>query len=126
VPTSKKRILVIDNEVGFTDLVKLMLEAAGNYEVQTENDAGQAMLTTRRFKPDLILLDIVMPGVGGGVIATQIKHEDGLKQVPIVFMTALVARYQTDKGERKIAGHPLLAKPMRADELVQCIEKQLA
>src|SRR6266404_1179066 len=122
---STNRILIIDNETAFTEVVKLTLEASGRYEAQVENDASQAVATARVFKPELILLDMILAG-GGGAIAAQIKNEPGLKQVPIVFMTAMVARYDSDRGERNIAGHPLLAKPMRAAELLGCIERQLA
>ena len=61
----------------------------------------------------------------GGLVAAQFKGEPELKQVPIVFMTAMVARRERDTGERNIAGHPLLAKPIRASELLDCVEKQL-
>jgi len=126
VATLKKRILVVDNERAFAELVKLTLETSGQYDVRTETDAVRAVAAAREFKPDLILLDLVMPGRSGGLIATQVKSEPELKQVPIVFMTAMVARYERDTGERNIAGHPLLAKPVRAAELLDCIEKQLA
>ena len=121
----RKRVLVIDNEPGFADLVKLTLEASGSYEVQTEMDAVRAVATARAFRPDLILMDIVMPGGGGGSIATQIKKEPDLNRVAIVFMSAMVARRERETGERNIAGHPLLAKPVRAAELLDCVEKQL-
>jgi len=124
MPTN--RILIIDNEVAFTEVVKLTLEASGRYEAHVENDASRAMATAHAFKPELILLDMVMTGGGGGAVAAQIKSEPELKHVPIVFMTAMVARNEPNRGERNIAGHPLLAKPMRASELLGCIERQLA
>ena len=123
--TLKKRILVVDNEPAFAELVKLTLEMSGHYEVQTETDAVHAVAAARAFRPDLILLDLVMPSRSGGLVAAQFKGEPELKQVPIVFMTAMVARRERDAGERNIAGHPLLAKPVRASELLDCVEKQL-
>lgn len=123
--TLKKRILVVDNEPAFAELVKLTLEMSGHYDVQTETDAVRAVAAARAFRPDLILMDLVMPGRSGGLVAGQFKSEPVLEQVPIVFMSAMVARHERDTGERNIAGHPLLAKPVRAAELLGCVEKQL-
>ena len=59
----KKRIFVVDDEPGFTRLLKLTLERTGNYTVLEQNDGTQAWLTAREFKPDIIFLDIVMPKI---------------------------------------------------------------
>jgi len=62
----KRRILIIDNDRESTRLVKILLERAGGYLVLEENDATKAHQSARNFRPDLILLDIVMPVTDGG------------------------------------------------------------
>lgn len=57
----KKRVFIVDDEAGFTHLLKLTLERAGNYLVREENDGTKARSAAREFKPDIIFLDIVMP-----------------------------------------------------------------
>ena len=58
----KKKILVVDDEKSFTHLVKLALSV---YEILEENDSLRALETARQFQPDLMLLDIIMPGIDG-------------------------------------------------------------
>jgi CheY-like chemotaxis protein len=118
----KKRILVVDDEPGFTRLLKLTLEATGNYTVYAETDGMRGLEVAREFKPDLIFLDVVMPMIDGGDIASQIKSDPVLKDVPIVFLTALVSQKE-DSSLGLIAGFPFMAKPVTLDSLIQCIEE---
>jgi CheY-like chemotaxis protein len=64
----KKRILIVDDEAAFTCVLKLTLELNDEYEVCEENDSCSAVATGRRFVPDIILLDVVMPIVDGGEV----------------------------------------------------------
>lgn len=119
---AKKRILLIDDEPSFTRMLRLNLEKTGAYEVREENSGKKALATANEFKPDLILLDVIMPDADGGEVAAQIKADRNLKDVPIVFLTAVV----TKKEEGLIGGRPFLAKPAGVKEVVDCIEKHLA
>lgn len=118
----KKRILLIDDEVSFTRMLRLNLEKTGAYEVREENKGARGLAAAREFKPDLILLDVIMPDADGGDVASQIKADQSLKDTPIVFLTAVV----TKKEEGMVGGHPFIAKPVGAKELVECIERNLA
>lgn len=121
----KRRILIIDDEVGFARLVKLNLEETGAYEVRVENAGKRALAAAREFRPDLILLDIVMPDMGGGDVASQIKADGKLHHTPIVFLTASVTSEEVDAEGGMIAGHPFIAKPVEVTELVEYIERSL-
>ena len=70
--SAKKKILLVDDEKSFTSLLKLNLEDTGDYEVHVENWAEDAYPAAQRFKPDLVLLDIIMPRMPGGDVAAQI------------------------------------------------------
>jgi len=118
----KKRILLVDDEPSFTRVLKLCLEKTGSYEVREENRGTMAMATARQFKPDLILLDVVMPDIDGGEIASGIMADENLKDIPIVFLTAAVAKDE----EGVISGHPFLAKPINTEEVIKRIEKSLS
>jgi len=118
----KKRILLVDDEPSFTRVLKLCLEKTGSYEVREENRGTMAMATARQFKPDLILLDVVMPDIDGGEIASGIMADENLKDTPIVFLTAAVAKDE----EGVISGHPFLAKPVDTEEVIKRIEKSLS
>lgn len=122
---NKKKILIVDDEENFTKLVKLNLEYGGRYKVMTENSAKSAFNSVRMFKPDLILLDVIMPDMDGGSVANQIKSDEDLKDIPVVFLTAIVTKNEASSRNDVVAGRPFLAKPVTKEQLIDCIEKNL-
>jgi len=120
----KPRILMIDNSRDFTRAAKLALERTGRYSVWEENEPARAHQTAQRIQPDLILLDIAMPGTDGGEVAARIESDPTLHRTPVVFLTALVTRAEARSG-LQIQGHPFLAKPISIPELVAGIERNL-
>src|SRR5437868_2968676 len=120
----KRRILIVDDEPDSTHLVKILLEKTGNYVVLEENDADQAHQSARSFRPDAILLDIMMPKKDGGEVAAQIEADPKLRSTPIIFLTALVTEPETKAGLR-IEGHRSLAKPINIPQFIDQIEESL-
>jgi len=120
----KACILIIDNNHDFTHSAKIALERTGRYFVTEENDANKAHETARGLRPDVILLDIVMPETDGGEVAARIQSDPALHRVPIVFLTALVTKAE-EKAGLKIRGHSFLVKPTSLPELVEGIEENL-
>lgn len=120
---AKKRILLVDDEKGLTTLLKLNLEETGNYDVRVENWAEDAYGAAMEFRPDLILLDIIMPRLPGGNVAAQITADPLLCDTPIVFLTAAVRRHQVQDHDGIICEHPCLAKPASMAEVIDIIEK---
>ena len=119
-----KKILIIDDEAGFTRLMKLTLQQTEDYEVFEENDGTRALETVRQVRPDLILLDIVMPGMDGGDVAALIRKDPGLAHIPIVFLSAIVSDKDKIPGGL-IGGFPYLSKPVSLDALIQGIRENL-
>jgi len=120
----RRRILIVDDDANSTHLVKILLERSGPYLVLEENDPTKADQTAHNFKPDVILLDIVMPKIDGGELATQIEADRELHKTPIIFLTALVTHVEAKSGLH-IQGRPLVAKPISIPELIDAIEKHL-
>lgn len=118
----KRRILIVDDDPNSTHLVKVLLERAGNYIVQEENDAASAYETAKTFRPDAILLDIMMPQTDGAEVAAQLEADAELHSTPIIFLTALVTEPEIKAGLR-IQGHRSLAKPINIPELIAQIEQ---
>ena len=123
--TVKKRILVVDDEASMTRMLKRSLESTGKYEVRTENSGNAAVAAARAFRPDFILLDVMMPGVDGGELAARLKEEKELQNIPVVFLTAIVEKEETAPTGSDIGGCEYLAKPVKLEDLVACIEKHL-
>ena len=122
---AKKRVLIIDDEASFTRLLTLNLHHTGRYTAEAVNDPAEAVAVARRFSPDVILLDVMMPGMDGGQVATRIQASSKLKKTPIVFLTAAVKKGEIELHRGYIGGLPFIAKPVDIDEVVGCIEKSL-
>lgn len=124
--TVKKRILVVDDEESLTRLLKVCLEETGEFQVQAENVATHALEAARQFDPDLILLDVMMPELDGGILVNQFKESPRFKDTPIVFLTALATPAEVHQHGGVIGGLPFLAKPVNIPEVIDCLNKQLA
>jgi CheY-like chemotaxis protein len=120
---SKKRILLVDDETGITTMTKLTLERTGLYEVQVENRSTHAFDAAKAFNPDMILLDMTMPDLDGVEVASQIKADGRLKDTPIVFLTAMVSRFETGDDQLARGGQVFLSKPVNQKALLACIEQ---
>ena len=114
---SKKKVLLIDDESGFTRLLKLTLPA---YEVREVNDPLKALDAVRQFRPDIIFLDVIMPNLDGGTVASMIREDPSLKDIPIVFLTAILK-----PDEKPPTNEKFLPKPVSKDAIVQCITETL-
>lgn len=123
---TKRKLLVVDDEISLTRMLKLNLEQTGKYEVRTENQGSKTLDAALEFRPDLILLDIMMPDVIGSEVAAQLLDDEELRDIKIIFLTALVSKQETETADGKIAGRSFIAKPVKFDELVESIEKELA
>ena len=119
---TKKRVFVVDDESGFTHLLKLTLEKTGRFIVREENDGTKAWLAAREFVPDIIFLDVVMPKIDGGDVAKQITTDPLLEHVPIIFLTAIVSEKE---GQHLIGGFPFISKPVSLQAIVECIDRHL-
>ncbi len=123
--TEKKRILAVDDRVSDTRLVKLYLEQTNDYVVREVNDARTALSAAEEFQPHLILLDVMMPGMGGGELAACFQANPKLKAVPIVFLTAAVTKGEVEARGGRVGGFPFLAKPIVLSEVVACLKHHL-
>ena len=120
-----KKILVVDDEPKITRMIKLVLEQTGRYEVRTENLGRKAIEAAREFRPDLILLDVMMPGMLGSEIAAQLQADPELRATKFVFLTAFVTKDEELRSAGQIGGHTFVAKPFTADDLCRVVEKHL-
>jgi DNA-binding response OmpR family regulator len=122
----KKRILIVDDEVGFTRLFKLNLEQRPEYEVRVENWADNALSTAREFRPDLVLLDVIMPKMIGNEVAAGLRADASLQATPIIFLSAVGGRKPSEERVPALDGYPCIAKPASVEELIDGIEEQLS
>ena len=120
----KRRIIIIDDDDVFVDIVKENLEDTGKYEVLALTNAKNIVEQVHVFRPDLILMDLLMPGVGGLDACEMLNEDDAGSKIPIIILSAL------DKDADKLKAFKLGVvdyeeKPVDQDELFLKIEKAL-
>ncbi len=122
---AKKKILVIDDDFDFSALVRTKLLETGKYEVLVENQGLLGVDAARRFKPDLILLDVVMPDLDGPEIAEQISKEKDVAHIPIVFLTSIVSEEEAKSHGGVIGRRHFIAKTEKLQNIVSYVEQIL-
>ncbi len=122
----KKRILIIDDEKDFVFFIKNNLEATGEFEVMTAHDGAAGIEAINLRKPDLVLLDVVMPEVTGPDVAEFLLNAPEANKIPFVFLTAIVTKEEIG-GEpmKEIKGHIFIQKPVNTQTLVTTIKAVL-
>jgi len=123
-PNEKPRILIVDNNSQFARSARLLLDQSGKYVACTVIDPRRALETARSFKPDLVVVDLIMPQADGPEVATQLEADWALHEVPIVFVTALITPEEARDG-RRINGHRVVPKPTRGFDLIRVVEENL-
>ena len=119
----KRRILAIDDEGGFLELLKMNLEKTRRYEVRIETSAEEGLVAVEEFRPDLVITDIVMPGMDGPEFVNRVRANEATRAIPIIMLTALLDGGVSQGVARDGLLH--LAKPVETKELVHCIETHL-
>lgn len=122
----KKRILVVDDLASDTRLLKEYLENCHGYIVQEENDPVAAIAAGEIFKPDLIILDVLMPVLDGIELARAFRANAKLKAVPIVFLTAAATKEAVAAAGGRIGDFPFMAKPIHLGEVATMVSQQMA
>ena len=118
-----KIILVIDDDKTITSLIRTILEKEG-YTVQSANDGIVGVEMAQSIKPDLILMDITMPGIDGYEATKKIKHNPGTRDIPIIFLTGKSA---SEDGGKAFAmgGVSFMRKPFQPQQLKDLVRLAL-
>jgi len=122
---NKLKILVVDDDPKLSRLVKAILEKTGLYEVREENRSSAALATARAFIPDMILLDVDMPGKDGGDVARELQGDPTLSAKPVLFFTSLISHGEAGKHEVERGGMLFLAKPVDPAVLIETVGRIL-
>ncbi len=121
---AKRKVLLVDDESDYTKPVKEFFEKVGNYEVRVENVPANAVETSKHFKPDIILLDILMPQVNGFQLLERLKSENATALIPVVVLSALTSKEEKLKATA-LYGDCYIEKPVDLDMLVKKVEEVL-
>lgn len=121
---AKRKILIIDDEETFCKLLKMNLELDGYCEMSFALNGREGFKLAKKLKPDLILLDLIMPGIDGIAVLEKLKKDEETIQIPVVMLTAL------DNEESKLKALQsyndlYLTKPIETSVLKERIEEVL-
>jgi len=103
----------------------MSLEAMGDFEVSVCCDGREAVQLVKKQQPDLILLDIMMPGLCGSEIAEEIGNNEDTQDIEIVFLTVLVRKREIKESKNVIGGRYFIAKPVEMNSLINTINRIL-
>lgn len=120
----KKKILIVDDEASILKVLQVYL-AKANYEVVTTDDGAIGIQKARSLKPDLLILDIMMPKIDGPAIAQAVREYPDTKNTPIIFLTGLLSKNEQRSERRTEGGDYLIAKPFNGAEVLALIKKIL-
>ncbi|MCA9491912.1 MAG: response regulator [Myxococcales bacterium] len=122
--SSRKKVLVVDDERDFSDLVREYLRMKGDLEVEVADSGFQAGFTVARFKPDLILMDLMMPDMDGFEVHRTLREDPETRHIPVVACTA----YRDQEVDRRLRDEPFdgfIEKPLQLDALLALIRDRL-
>lgn len=128
--TEPVKVLIIDDEADFCYFVRKNLIRDGLFDVAIATNGKQGIELANNEKPDIILLDLLMPGMSGDEVAAVLKRQAATANIPILYLTALatdedVNEDMDDSEERKSGKNFILPKPVRTKKLIETILKIL-
>ncbi len=119
-----KKILIVDDEEDVLAVLEKRVSGAG-YQVIKANSGLDAVAKAKKELPDLIILDVLMPGMDGGDVASTLKQDDATKGIPIIFLSCLYTKKdETDEGHL-IGENFFVSKPYKPDEFLDIIRDRL-
>jgi CheY-like chemotaxis protein len=119
----KTRVLIVDDEIDTLNLLRTLLDIAG-YEPITTLNSVEAITLAETEKPDVLLLDIMMPDLDGFTLCRMMRANEATQDLPIVFVTAYTA-LDLDERRKEAGADLLISKPIDLDILTRTINKAL-
>lgn len=123
--TNGKRVVCIEDEPEMIDLVKLILSRRG-FQVMGAMGGREGLETIQREKPDLVLLDLMMPDMDGWEVYQKMKADDATKAIPVIVVTAKAQSIDKVLGLHIAKVDDYITKPFGPQELLESVEKVLA
>ena len=121
---SEYKILIVDDVISNVLLLKVLLTNE-KFNIVTANNGQQALEQVEKEKPDLVLLDVMMPDMSGFEVALKMKADAVMSEIPIIFLTALNSTADIVKGFQ-VGGNDFISKPFNKEELIIRVTHQIS
>lgn len=119
-----KKVLIVEDEAIILDLLQKKLTKEG-YETLIARDGDEGLAVMRKNKPDIVLLDIIMPKMGGFEVMAEMQKDEELKQIPIIVISNSGQPVEIDKAQSLGAKDWLVKAEFNPQEVIDKIEKQI-
>jgi DNA-binding response OmpR family regulator len=120
---TKKNILIVEDEKTLLELESILLTSKG-YDVEGAMNGQSALESVANFKPDLVLLDIMIPGIDGFEVCQRIKDNPATKDIPVIMLTAKKSREDMVRGEQ-VGADWYITKPFKSAMVIETIQRFL-
>jgi excisionase family DNA binding protein len=118
--SGKRKVLVVDDDRDLVELLVDVLERDGRFETRAVNNGFEAGMTVKDYRPDLIILDVMLPDINGKDVCLRVRNDKSLEAVKIICVSGMV---EEDKIEelRRAGANEFLAKPFETERLIERI-----
>lgn len=123
--SDSKKILIVDDDMTLRELYEERIKAEG-YTILSASDGEEAIEKATKEKPDLLLLDIMMPKINGIDVMKMLREKEETKNIPIIILTALIQEIDKIKGMMKPYDSYLIKSEIMPKEVVDAIQKSLS
>jgi len=121
---TNKRILIVDDSENIRKLVKVILKIVGDYEYYEAEDGREGLEKTLKYKPDLIILDLIIPKIYGIELIRKIKAHEETKDIPIIILTSETT-YEAVERAKEAGADVFMGKPFEPKDLRESVKELL-
>ena len=122
---ARTRVLIVDDEAGSSRLLKANLDLLGRFEVRVENHPEKAVEAARQFRPEVALVDVIMPQMSGTSLALAFQADPDLKPIRVVFLTAAAPPLMNEEVTRVLRSYPYILKPASLEDILPHLDNHL-
>ena len=115
----KKKVLIVDDDQALAGALRRSIVAsAPQYDITVETDSRNAVSTALKFRPDLVLMDVIMPWMDGATVVAEMRKDVLLQDTPVIYLTSIIGKQEQESHHGLIGHDPVLAKPVNTEELL--------
>lgn len=121
--SGKRKALVVDDDEELVELIRDVLESDGRFEVRVANNGFDAGMMVKEYRPDILVLDVMLPDINGKEVCQRVRSDDSLDDVKIICISGMVEKDKID--DLKTSGaNDFLQKPFEIEQLVErmCVQ----
>ena len=123
MPDKTKTILIIEDEETISSMYKAKLEESGKFKVLTAYDGVSGLEAARKEKPDIVMLDVILPQIDGFSVLAELKKKDATKKIPVIMLTNLGTDEDKEKGKKLGAADYLVKANLTPSQVEEKIKQ---